>query len=144
MKICKKMLISRKGLLITMLLTLVVGSGYAISSLQFKQTLTIPDSDIEVYTSSSLSAKLSSGADLTNRWSWDGNAFTLTLYVKNVGQSTVTVDVTADTLPSGWQILASSITLSSGSNKPITVVVTPPSKSAGVTSGQWSFTLETI
>jgi len=132
-----------KTLLCILAILATVAVVIAATSYQFTQTLRIPDSNIEVYTSSSLTTKLASGADLTSYWTWTGQAFTLTLHVKNVGTSTVTVAVTSESLPSTWTFTSTSAIVQAGATGQVSLTAKPPNQNAGITSGYWTFKLET-
>jgi hypothetical protein len=102
------------------------------------QTLTVPNQPGMALYQHDGTTLISSGALVTDLWSWTGTQFTVQFVIKNVGNTVLATGLNTSSVPSGWTLsITGNGTLTQGDTQTVTIMAIPPSLVGGTSSGDF-------
>ncbi len=118
------------------LLTLVAAAG--VNYFMFHQNNTVPNNpSLAVYHADGVTP-YASGADLTTDWVWTGTKFTLSLVIRNTGNTVLNTGLNTTMVPPTWNAtILGNGTLNIGASQPVTIQLVPPSLIGGTSTGDY-------
>jgi len=137
----------KKAVIATLLTILLATTAYATTQLfSFYQTLTVPSATLEFYRADGVT-KITSESNQSEIWSWNEatKSFNATIYIKNVGHSTIgIVTFNASELSTGWTFsyTGNLTNIAPGETRMVQLSVANPNAVAGDSTGEFYINAE--